>query len=127
MFDVGFFELVLVAVVGLLVLGPERLPHAMRMTGAAIGKVRRTIIGFKSDLEREVELDALKKRLADYTNDQEGTDTIGQLKQLRQELESIETTDTPSEPQTHSESVAHSNLDPTTNQAKPNEPPKPSQ
>ena len=37
MFDIGFFELVMVAVVALLVLGPERLPHAVRMTGAFVG------------------------------------------------------------------------------------------
>jgi sec-independent protein translocase protein TatB len=63
MFDIGFFELVVVGVVALIVLGPERLPHAARMTGAWIGKVRRTTLAIREELEREVNAQELQQRL----------------------------------------------------------------
>jgi len=44
MFDVGFSELLLLAVIALVVLGPEKLPHAARMTGAWVGRIRRMIV-----------------------------------------------------------------------------------
>ncbi len=53
MFDIGFQELLLIGIVGLLVLGPERLPGAVRTGSAWLGKIRR---GF-SDIKREIELE----------------------------------------------------------------------
>lgn len=63
MFDIGFTELLLLGVVALLVLGPERLPHAARMTGAWIGKVRRTFASLQVEIEREVNASEVQARL----------------------------------------------------------------
>ena len=57
MFDVGFSELVLLAVIGLLVLGPQRLPKIAAEVGRWTGRARRTLADLRYQLEREVELD----------------------------------------------------------------------
>lgn len=63
MFDVGFSELVLLAIVALVVLGPEKLPHAARIAGAWVGRIRRTVASIQADIEREVSLQEMKSRL----------------------------------------------------------------
>jgi sec-independent protein translocase protein TatB len=63
MFDVGFSELLIIAVVALLVLGPERLPHAARMAGAFFRRARIQWEAVKAELERELETDRLKADL----------------------------------------------------------------
>jgi|TARA_R110001583_G_scaffold6482_4_gene32680 sec-independent protein translocase protein TatB len=65
MFDIGFLELVVVGVLGLLVLGPERLPKAARTVGLMIGRVRRTMNNFQDELERQVRADELREKLKD--------------------------------------------------------------
>jgi sec-independent protein translocase protein TatB len=65
MFDIGFLELVVVGVLGLLVLGPERLPKAARTIGLLVGRVRRTVNNFQEDLERQVRIEELKQKLRD--------------------------------------------------------------
>lgn len=65
MFDIGFLELMVVGILGLLVLGPERLPKAARTVGLFIGKIRRTMSNFQDDLERQVRTDELKEKLKD--------------------------------------------------------------
>ncbi len=61
MFDVGFWELVLIGVVALVVLGPERLPTAARTAGLLIGKLRRTVYDVKSEIERELQVDEIRR------------------------------------------------------------------
>ena len=63
MFDIGFWELCLIAVVALLILGPERLPTAARTAGLWIGKARRMIGNVKSEIDRELQLDEVRKKL----------------------------------------------------------------
>ncbi len=54
MFDIGFSELMLVGVMGLIILGPDRLPKAARTLGLMVGRVRNTINGFQLQIEQEV-------------------------------------------------------------------------
>jgi sec-independent protein translocase protein TatB len=61
MFDVGFSEIVLIAVVALIVIGPERLPKAARTMGLLFGRLQRYVNDVKSDINREMELDELRK------------------------------------------------------------------
>jgi sec-independent protein translocase protein TatB len=61
MFDIGFSELVLIAVVALVVLGPERLPKAARTMGHLFGRLQRYVNEVKADINREMELDELRK------------------------------------------------------------------
>lgn len=63
MFDIGFIELVLCAVIALLVLGPERLPVAARATGRWIGKVRRMTRNFTSEMDRQLRADELREKI----------------------------------------------------------------
>jgi Tat protein translocase TatB subunit len=56
MFEVGFPELVLVAIIGLLVLGPQRLPKVVAEIGKWVGRARRTATQLRRQLEREIEL-----------------------------------------------------------------------
>jgi sec-independent protein translocase protein TatB len=64
MFDVGFPELVLIAVIGLLVLGPQRLPKVAAELGKWIGRARRTATQLRRQLEREIELEDLERMRA---------------------------------------------------------------
>ena len=61
MFDFGFSEMIIVGVVALVVLGPERLPVVARTAGEWIGKAQRFVAQVKSDIDRETELSELKK------------------------------------------------------------------
>lgn len=61
MFDIGFTEMLLVAVVALVVLGPERLPRVARQAGEWIGKLQRYVNDVKSDINRQMELEELRK------------------------------------------------------------------
>jgi sec-independent protein translocase protein TatB len=62
-FDIGFAELLVCAIVGLLVLGPERLPGAVRTVGRWVGKARHTVSQFSDQIDRELRADELKKRI----------------------------------------------------------------
>jgi sec-independent protein translocase protein TatB len=61
MFDVGFSELMVIAVVALVVIGPERLPGVARTLGHLFGRLQRYVNDVKADISREIELDELKK------------------------------------------------------------------
>lgn len=65
MFDLGFSELLLVALVALVVLGPERLPKAARFAGLWVRRARAQWYSVKSELERELAADELKRNLDD--------------------------------------------------------------
>lgn len=77
MFDIGFLELVLVGIVALLVLGPERLPHAARMTGAFLGRMSRMVQSVRDEVEREVNIHEMQQRIKKQV--EEGM--IGDIKQ----------------------------------------------
>jgi len=61
MFDIGFSELLVIAVVALLVIGPERLPKVARTAGHLFGRLQRYVNDVKADIQREMELDELRK------------------------------------------------------------------
>jgi sec-independent protein translocase protein TatB len=61
MFDFGFSELLLIGVVALVVIGPERLPKVARTAGHLFGRMQRYVSDVKADINREMQLDELKK------------------------------------------------------------------
>ncbi len=61
MFDIGFSELLVIAVVALIVIGPERLPKVARTLGHLFGRMQRYVNDVKADISREMELDELRK------------------------------------------------------------------
>jgi sec-independent protein translocase protein TatB len=64
MFDIGFSELLVIAVVALIVLGPERLPKAARYAGLMVRKARAQWYSVRSEFEREMAADELRRSLA---------------------------------------------------------------
>lgn len=63
MFDIGFWELVLVGVVALLVFGPERLPRVAREAALWIRKARSVVAGVKSEIDQELQLQEIRQSL----------------------------------------------------------------
>jgi sec-independent protein translocase protein TatB len=91
MFDVGFSELLIIAVVALLVLGPERLPKAARFVGLWIRRARAQWYSVKAELERELASEelknSLKNPLADLEPQMQALET-----DLRKEIEGLDPT-----------------------------------
>lgn len=83
MFDMGFGELLLVGVVALLVLGPERLPGAARTAGRWVGRARATVSRLGADLERELRGEELRRSLREEAEALE--QTAAQVQALREQ------------------------------------------
>ena len=73
MFDVGFAELLLLSVVGLLVLGPERLPRVARTLGGFVRKARSSWISLKHTIEAEIRAEELKEPLKHFEDEIKST------------------------------------------------------
>jgi sec-independent protein translocase protein TatB len=80
MFDIGFSELLLIAIVGLLVLGPERLPGAIRTTSLWLGRLRRQFNQIRAEVEREIGADEIRAQLRNES-------ILDDLRQSREALE----------------------------------------
>jgi sec-independent protein translocase protein TatB len=76
MFDIGFAELLVIAVVALLVIGPERLPRVARTAGMWLGRARRFVSSVKADIDRELAADELKKALSKQSESQSLYDIV---------------------------------------------------
>ena len=63
MFEISFPELIVVGVIALLVMGPERLPGALRTLGLWIGRISRTFNTMKTEIEREIGMDEIRRQL----------------------------------------------------------------
>jgi sec-independent protein translocase protein TatB len=61
MFDIGFSELLVIGVVALIVIGPEKLPRVARTVGVLAGRLQRYVSDVKADINREIELEELRK------------------------------------------------------------------
>lgn len=78
----GFAELLLIAVVGLLVIGPKQLPETIRSISLWLGRLRRSFNEIKTDIEREIGADDIKRQLHNET-------ILKELEKTRAELNSI--------------------------------------
>ena len=79
MFDIGFPELVLIAIVGLLVIGPERLPETLRTLGLWFGRMRRSFTSVKAEIEKEIGMDEVRRQLHNET-------IMDEMKRIEQEV-----------------------------------------
>ncbi len=85
MFDIGFSELMVIAVVALIVIAPERLPKVARTVGHLFGRMQRYVNDVKADINREMALDELRKLQANIQ------DTANSLEQsMKQEVGAVE-------------------------------------
>src|SRR5262245_40871025 len=98
MFDIGFSELLVIAIVALIVIGPERLPKVARTLGHLFGRMQRYVNDVKADITREMELDELRKlqntvedaaRAFQGSVDKEVSDAKTELNQVTQEVARI--------------------------------------
>ncbi len=96
MFDIGFSELVLVGVIALIVLGPERLPGAARTAGLWIGRLKRNLHTWKSDLEREIGADEIRRQL----HNERILELEREMREMREELRNVPSSLIPNEPPT---------------------------
>lgn len=87
MFDLGFSELLIVAVVALVVLGPQRLPKAARFAGLWVRKARAQWYSVKSEFEREMAAEDLKRSIGDPARD-----LRGDVEDIRRELDQTSAT-----------------------------------
>jgi sec-independent protein translocase protein TatB len=98
MFDIGFSELVVIAIVALLVIGPERLPKVARTAGHLFGRLQRYVNDVKADISREMELDELKKLQADVQDAARSIErsVSTEISETQSELNKLADTDVPS-------------------------------
>jgi sec-independent protein translocase protein TatB len=75
MFDIGFTELLVIGVVALIVIGPERLPKVARTAGHLYGRMQRYVSSVKSDISHEIQLDELRKAGQDFKASVESVET----------------------------------------------------
>lgn len=91
MFDIGFSELIIIGIVALVVVGPERLPKVARTAGHLFGRFQRYVGSVKADLRREIEFDELEKAhhqlKADF--DSARNDIAGDLRIVEKELDDV--------------------------------------
>lgn len=65
MFDIGFFEICLLSLVALLVLGPERLPQAARTVGKLLRRARQMVSGVRDQIDRELSVEDFRREMAE--------------------------------------------------------------
>jgi len=92
LFDIGFWELAVIGLVALMVIGPERLPAVARTAGLWIGRLRRVAGGFREDLERELRSEDLKRSLVE-----ERDALLAPIREVTEELRA--TVDTAAKPE----------------------------
>ncbi|HWS03225.1 MAG TPA: Sec-independent protein translocase protein TatB, partial [Gammaproteobacteria bacterium] len=73
MFEIGFTELIVIGVVALIVIGPERLPKVARMAGHLYGRMQRYVSPVKSDISQEIQLDEIRRAGQNFKNSIEST------------------------------------------------------
>lgn len=92
MFDIGWGELLVIGVVALIAIGPKELPAVLRTTGQWMGKIRRMASEFQDqfrDAMREAEMEDLKKKVDEMTDQASGLANFDPLDSVRKDVESL--------------------------------------
>lgn len=87
MLDIGGLELLLIAVVALLVIGPERMPEALRTLGLWLGRLRRSFTSVKNEIEKEIGMDEVRRQLHNES-------VMEQMKRIEEEVQNSVNVDT---------------------------------
>lgn len=92
MFDIGFSEMMIVAVVALVVLGPEKLPRVARQAGQWLGKLQRYVADVKSDINRQMQLDELRTVQTELQDAARSlrSEVDGTVSQLRSDFDAVQ-------------------------------------
>lgn len=86
MFDMGLMEILLIGVIALIVVGPERLPRLARTAGLWIGKARSMVASVRDEVERELKVEELKRSIKQQTDTEEFRDLADQVKSVKSDL-----------------------------------------
>jgi sec-independent protein translocase protein TatB len=91
MFDIGFSEMIVIAVIALIVLGPEKLPRVARTAGHLLGRMQRYVNDVKADINREIELDELRKLQKEMQDTAQSIESTvkGQINSVESEFKQI--------------------------------------
>lgn len=84
MFDIGFSELLVIGIVALVVIGPEKLPRVARTVGHLLGRAQRYVNDVKADINREMQLDELKRLQAQVAESARSMESS-----IRQEIDAV--------------------------------------
>lgn len=100
MFDIGFFEICLIAIIALLVIGPEKLPRVARTTGLWLGKFRGMIKTVQYEIDEQVRIDELKRSLEKSTQpiSQQLNETVSKIEKSLDKTQSEISTSSPLDP-----------------------------
>lgn len=82
MFDIGFPELIVVSIVALLVIGPDKLPETLRALFLWVGRLRRSLTNIRADIENEIGADDIRQQLHNES-------IMKELKETRQQLQRV--------------------------------------
>ena len=93
MFDIAFSELLIIGVVALIVLGPERLPKVARTVGALLGRLNRYVADVKGDIDREMRLEELRKLQDEMKTSAQKYEILADEtgKEIKREVDGIDT------------------------------------
>lgn len=83
MFDIGFFELIIIAMVGLFVIGPERLPETIKTVALWVGRIKRNILETRTEIEQQLGADEIRRQL----QNEQVLHNLEKMKDTRRELE----------------------------------------
>lgn len=86
--DIGIQEILLISVIALIVLGPERLPSAVRSAAIWIGKIKRSFNDIKNDIEKEINADEIRQQIHNENILHQLGEPIEQLQQTAKEFDS---------------------------------------
>lgn len=86
MFSVGFWELCLLGLVGLLVIGPEKLPTVARISGFWVGKTARVVASVKADIQQELQAEEMRQIIKEQTIKQELHHLITESSEVAEQL-----------------------------------------
>ncbi|WP_027965924.1 Sec-independent protein translocase protein TatB [Halomonas halocynthiae] len=93
MFDIGFLELLLIGVVGLLVLGPERLPMAARTVGMWVGRIKRSVSGIQREINEQLRTEEVRQKINEHKKSFDEN-----VERVNREVEGVADNDRPSTP-----------------------------
>ena len=86
MFDIGFWEICMIGLVSLLVIGPERLPKAARIAGYWVGKTRNMVALVKAEIKEELQAEEMRQILKEQSSLEEIHKATAEIKQAADEL-----------------------------------------
>lgn len=90
MFDMGIWEVVLIFVILLIVVGPERLPKLARTAGFWVSKARSMVSAVRAEVEREIRVDELRRSINQQTHSEEFRELTDQVKSINSDMRSME-------------------------------------